>query len=132
MKCERYLTAALLCGLFLLVFSFAAFGQAGPGAPVQPGTAPISDPVNFATQVIKLGAFISSIIFALQKFAPTVIQGRVAVVLTFIGGIAVAYAGAPAGSVLTLQFLLTTLGAVASANGIHGFAKLIGVTAAGS
>lgn len=109
---------AILLGLVLLALSPVSFAwQATPTAPAP------TTPVGVAGTIVVLAGMVSAVLQGLKQIVPQ-INGKVALVVSVVASIAAAYAVAPAGSVLTIQFLTTTVGTAFASNGIYNLFKV--------
>ncbi len=118
MNKQRYLLAGVVGIFLMLVLAFAAYGQTAPVTPTK-----TVDPAALIARITAFSAGVAFLLQGLKKFIPN-IQGKGALILSILGAIATAYAAAPAGDVLSVQFLITALGTALGANGIHSFVKL--------
>jgi hypothetical protein len=125
MNRNRFPHAALFC--FALCFVILLVGAA-IHAQATPAPAPAGgvDWTAFAMTVIKIAAFVALVLQGLKSYFPAILQGVVAKIVSVVLAIALAYAAAPAGNVLTVQFALVTISAALGANGIYWFGKIFG------
>lgn len=110
------LLAALL--LFVVPVLFAMQAPV-PVTPVPPNPTP---PMGVGEQVIVIAGVIATALQGLKKLVPQ-INGKIAVAISIAGALAGAYAVAQPGQVVSVQFLLTTLGAALGSNGIYSLLK---------
>jgi hypothetical protein len=104
----------------LILIAFPVFAMQGTvPIPVTPTPAPIS---TLATNIIVIAGIVSTVLQGIKKLLPA-INGKLAVALSIIASIAGAYAVAAPGQVMSVQFLVTALGAALSANGIYSLVK---------
>lgn len=120
---NRYLL--LLIAVVLCMFAFPLFAQAPvPIVPTPIPVAPVPTSPNtvLAGQILVIAGMISALLQGVKKLIPAV-NGKIAVALNIALSIAGAYAVAPAGSVLTIQFLCSVIGNSLGSMGIYSLVK---------
>lgn len=114
----RYLLLLVMI-VFVLVPTFA---QVPTPAPIPVTPVPPNQAMDIGEKVIVIAGVVSAALQGLKKFIPQ-ISGNVAIVISIAGALAGAYAVAQPGQVVSVQFLITTLGAALSSNGIYSLLK---------
>jgi hypothetical protein len=108
--------------LFAVLFLFVIAPAFAMQVPVPVTPVPPNQAMDIGEKVIVIAGVVSAALQGLKKFIPQ-ISGNVAIVISIAGALAGAYAVAQPGQVVSVQFLITTLGAALSSNGIYSLLK---------
>jgi len=108
---------SLLVFFGFLLFATVLMAQTAPSAPAAP-----TQSMGIAQTVIVLAGVVASILQGVKQLVPQ-INGKVAIAISIAASLALAYAAAQPGQVISIQFLITTLGTALGSNGIYDFLK---------
>lgn len=102
--------------LVLLLLAFPVLAQDASGSNDAGGA------VSLAQKVIILAGVVSAIVQGVKKMYPK-ISGPLAVTLSVLASLAITFATAEPGTILSFEFIFTAIGTALSAGGIHGLLR---------
>jgi len=118
---KRIFWALFLFVLLLYAFPLFAYAMQLPGY-IQTPPVPAPPPSNIAADVAIIAGIVASLLQGLKEMIPQ-INGKLAVVLSIVLSLATTYAAAPPASIMSVQFLLTSIAGALGANGIYSLLK---------